>query len=364
MMDRIPDEFLEKIKSTGIDIRDRSSTASYIQIDDDVVKDIVLDIMRKKGIIVEPLDAAMDKYEWVEDYLWGTIEIKSEKPKKRLRGYFIYVPKNLVVKNPIQACFLVSRPGFVQEVHNLVVIDENAELNLLTGCTTAVNEGFHLGISEFYIKKSAKLTYTMIHNWTPDFKVRPITGVIVEENGEFISNYINFAPGSWMKANPKIYLKRNAKTSNNSLIIGKSNAFIDNGPSIFLEGEGARAEIISRAISFEKSQLIMRGEIIAKAPNTKGHIECKGLTLSKDSIITAVPVLESQTTDSELTHEASIGKISREQIEYLMARGFTEDEAISLIVRGFMDIEILGLTKEFKAYIRKVLDQIAESSGM
>ena len=108
----------------------------------------------------------------------------------------------------------------------------------------------------------------------------------------------------------------------------------------------------------------MRGEIIAKAPNTKGHIECKGLTLSKDSIITAVPVLESQTTDSELTHEASIGKISREQIEYLMARGFTEDEAISLIVRGFMDIEILGLTKEFKAYIRKVLDQIAESSGM
>lgn len=101
---------------------------------------------------------------------------------------------------------------------------------------------------------------------------------------------------------------------------------------------------------------VARGKIVAKAPKVKGHLECQGLMLSDEGLMMAIPELDSHYSDVELTHEAAVGKIAREEVEYLMARGLTEDEATSLIVKGFLSVKIEGLSPELQKQIDKTLE--------
>ncbi len=364
----IDEDIEKKIKETGIDLNAVRESGLYVQVNDDIVKTIIVKQLEKKGIVVKRLGDALRELPWVKDYLWKAIGVKkgdiSPEDEKIKNGYFIYVPPNTRVDTPIEACFLVTKPGHVQEVHNLVIVDENSSLEMVTGCTAAISEGLHLGISEFFVKRNARLLFTMLHNWTPNFKVRPITKIIVEENGEYIENYINLAPGAWMKANPHITLMKNARAHSQSLIIGRGGADIDYGSTMELMGDGSRGDIISRVITFDKSKIVSRGKIVAVGKGTAGHIECKGLMISDESSIHAIPELVTNTIDATLTHEASIGKISKEQIEYLMARGFTEDEATGLIIRGFMNIELKGVNEAVKKTVLGILDKISKSEGM
>ncbi|MGQ4892748.1 MAG: SufB/SufD family protein [Candidatus Njordarchaeia archaeon] len=359
------EEILKKVKEVGLEYDEKKTSGFYLQVDDEIIKTVLIEQMKRKGIIIESLGDALEKYEWVEKYVWSTI--LKEEPQtigKVKKGYFIYVPKGLKVKDPIEACFLVSKPNFIQEVHNIVIVDEDAELNMVTGCTSAVQEGLHMGISEFFIKNRGKLTYTMLHNWSPNFKVRPITGVKVGKHAQYISNYINLAPGAWMKSEPVIYVDEGGVVESQSLIVGRKGSFIDYGTIVHLNGSESRAELISRALSIDDATLITRGKIVANAYNTRGHIECKGLMLAKKAVMRTIPELESTVNDADLTHEASIGKISKEQLEYLMARGFTEEEATSLIVRGFLTMEFKGINEVVRATIKQALDRLAETEAL
>ena len=95
----------------------------------------------------------------------------------------------------MQACLYLARGNSIQDVHNIIIAEEGSELHIITGCSTAGHEpGLHLGISEFYIKKGAKVTFTMIHSWSHDTEVRPRTGAIIEQDGLFLSNYVIMRP--------------------------------------------------------------------------------------------------------------------------------------------------------------------------
>jgi uncharacterized protein len=104
--------------------------------------------------------------------------------------------------------------------------------------------------------------------------------------------------------------------------------------------------------------MIARGEMIANEKGAKGHLECKGLVIGKGSQL-AIPVLEANVDDVELTHEAAVGKIAKDQVEYLMARGITEEEAVGMIVRGFLDVGIRGIPEELKNEIENTISQTA-----
>ena len=354
----------KKITEVGIDLDKVRDSGFYVQLDNKIVKTVLVSKLRKLGVIVENLEVAVEKYPWARDYLWKAVNVEKKESGKIFKGYFIYIPPNKNINIPIEACFLVTKPGLIQEVHNVVVVDENSSLEMVTGCTAATNEGLHMGISEFYIGKNAKLTFTMLHNWTPGFKVRPITGVIVDDHGKYIENYINVAPGAWMKAAPHIRLGTGSKAVSQSLIVGRGDAKIDYGTVIELNGEGSVGEIISRVVTLEKSEITSRGRIVANAKNTRGHIECKGLMISEESRIKTIPELENNVVESELTHEAAIGKISKEQIDYLMARGFTEEEATNLILQDFMKLELKGVNEGVKKVIESTLRKISSFKAM
>ena len=130
---------------------------------------------------------------------------------------------------------------------------------------------------------------------------------------------------------------------------------MDVGSRVLLKAKGTRAEIISRAIT-TGGEIIARGHIHGQVPEIKAHLECKGLILSDEGLIHAIPELEGNKKDIDLSHEAAVGKIAREEVEYLMARGLSEDEATATIVRGFLHVEIEGLPPELKAEMDRAVE--------
>jgi len=134
---------------------------------------------------------------------------------------------------------------------------------------------------------------------------------------------------------------------------------MDVGARVMLEAKGARAEIISRAIT-TGGNIIARGHLVGKVPEVKGHLECRGLILSGQGSIEAIPELSGLVPGIDLSHEAAVGKIAEEEVEYLMARGLTRNEATAAIVRGFLRVEIEGLPSQLTAQIQQTIESSEE----
>jgi Fe-S cluster assembly scaffold protein SufB len=183
----------------------------------------------------------------------------------------------------------------------------------------------------------------MIHSWNPETAVRPRTATIVEDDGLFMSNYLLMKPVHSLQMYPSARCEgENATVRYNSILVTGEGSSLDIGSRVFLNGKGSRTEIISRAISTGGS-IIARGYIEGNAPDVKGHLECRGLILGETGHIHAIPELKGTLAGIDLSHEAAVGKIAEEEVEYLMARGLTRDEATATIVRGFLRVDIEGL---------------------
>ncbi len=314
------------------------------------------------------LREAMQKYDWVKDYSWKLVKPDADKYTamtylQNADGYFIRAPAGKKSKMPVQTCLLIGSKEVSQTVHNIIVVEEGAQLDVITGCSTktGVEKGLHLGISEMYVKKGATLNFTMIHNWAEQIGVRPRTVVHVEEGGTYINNYITLKPVKSIQMYPTIRLEgKGAFTRLNSIGVAHPGSELDLGSRVIFDAPDTKAEIISRTIT-TGGKVIARGEMIGNASGAKGHLECHGLVISAGTQ-RAIPILEANVEDIELSHEAAVGRIAREQIEYLMARGLTEDEAVGMIVRGFLDVGIQGIPDELKASIDETIAKIGEKA--
>lgn len=321
--------------------------------------------LKDKDVELMSTHKALEKYDWLKDYSWKLVAVDADKytAKTYLEnsdGYFIRVPAGKKSSMPVQTCLMLDTKKAAQTVHNIIIVEEGATLDIITGCTSrrGVHEGLHLGITEMYVKKGATLNFTMIHNWAEQVGVRPRTVVSVEEEGTYVSNYICLKPVRSVQAYPTVRLEgKGAVTRLNSVAIAHPGSELDLGSRAIFSAPGTKAELVSRTITIG-GKMIARGEMIANEKGAKGHLECKGLVLGKGSQL-AIPILEANVDDVELTHEAAVGKIAKDQVEYLMARGLTEDEAVGMIVRGFLDVGIRGIPDELKKEIEDTITQTA-----
>jgi len=196
----------------------------------------------------------------------------------------------------------------------------------------------------------------MIHSWTPNIAVRPRSGIIVEEDGLFLSNYVVMKPVKSLQMYPVARcVGKNATVRFNSILVTPPGSTMDIGSRVFLNAEGARTEIISRAITIGGT-IIARGYIEGSAPGVKGHLECRGLILQGEDLIHAIPELKGNLAGIDLSHEAAVGKIAEEEVEYLMSRGLTRTEATATIVRGFLRVDIEGLPSELNAELQRAVE--------
>jgi hypothetical protein len=332
--------------SAGVDLSQKMRAGTYLQMDHSVVHAKSL----YPGLEVMSITEALKKYEWLDNYYWKVVSADADEFTKQAEmqlnhGYFLRALPGVKATYPLQACLFINEYNIIQSVHNIIIAEEGSELQVITGCTTAshVNRGMHIGISEFYVKKAAKLTFTMIHNWAEDVAVRPRTGTLVEEGGTFLSNYICLKPVKTLQMYPKAELVgRGATARYSSILFAHPASHMDVGSRVVLKAEDSKAEVIARAVS-AGGDIIARGHLKGEVAGVKAHLECRGLMLAKKGLIYAIPELEGTVEGVELSHEAAVGKIAKDEIEYLMARGLSQGEAQAAIVRGFLDTSIMGL---------------------
>lgn len=343
----------------GVDAGEMDRSGTYVQKDTEVIHAH----SRHEGLEVIPIRKALKESDWVKDYYWNLVAVDTDKYTARAQldlhdGYVIRALAGSKVIYPVQACMYLEKEGLSQNVHNIIIAEEGSELHIITGCATAphLQRGLHIGVSEFYVKKNAKLSFTMIHYWAEEMMVRARSVGIVEEGGLFLNNYICMKPVRSLQMYPTTHLAgKGAVARFYSLLVGSPGTTMDVGGRITLKEADTRAEIISRAIT-NGGDIIARGDLIGEVPGVKAHLECRGLILNKGSIH-AIPELQGKVDGVEMSHEAAVGKIAQEEILYLMSRGLTEDEATATIVRGFLSVDIPGLPSQLKAEIDRAVEQ-------
>lgn len=349
----------DRMLEVGITTTEQNRSGTFIQIDHSLIHCSTT----QEGLEVMSSIEALEKYSWLENYWWQAVAVDADKFTAQTEihqnhGYFIRALPGVKAIYPLQACLYLSQPKTAQNVHNIIIAEENSELHIITGCTTAprTESGLHIGVSEFYVKKGARITFTMLHNWAPELVVRPRTGIIIEKDGIFISNYVCLKPVGSLQMYPTARcIGEDSIVRFHSILVAPASSRMDVGAQAILEAKGARAEIISRAIT-TGGNIVVRGHLVGKVPEVKGHLECRGLILSGQGSIEAIPELSGLVPEIDLSHEAAVGKIAEEEVEYLMARGLSRSEATAAIVRGFLHVEIEGLPPQLATQIQQAIE--------
>ncbi|HAY22727.1 MAG TPA: hypothetical protein DCY27_11320 [Desulfobacterales bacterium] len=354
------DQEREHLLRAGIELTDVDHAGTFLQAD----RSIMHCKTSQPGLEILPIKDALQKYDGLKEYYWQLVAVDADKYTAAAElaldnGYFIRALPGARISQPVEACLYIRTEGAAQHVHNIVVAEPGSHLHIITGCTThpGVTSGLHLGISEFFVKKGAHLTFTMVHNWAENIHVRPRSAIIVEEGGVYISNYIVLKPVKSVQMYPTARLiGEGAVARMNSVVVGHPGTELDLGGRVFLEAPNTKAEVIARTVT-TGGTVISRGHLIGKVPQVKAHLECRGLILAPKGIIYAVPELTGEVAGVEMSHEAAVGRIAQEEIEYLMARGLTEEEAASTIVRGFLNVEIEGLPQALRDDIERTIQE-------
>jgi len=355
----VSSEDQKRIELSGVEVDSPNRCGTFFQED----QNIVTSHCQYEGIEMLPIDIALKKYDWLKDYYWNLVprdkdEYTSYVAEQEPRGFVIIAKSGSKNIFPLQSCLFMHKSE-IQTVHNIIIAEEGAELHLITGCVSSmdVKKGTHYGVTEIYVGKGALVSNTMIHTWGKNIDVFPRSASRVEEDGVFLSNYVSMNPVHNVQMYPVAELAgKNSVARFNSVVVVHPGSNLDLGQGAVLSGDGSSAELLSRLIT-KGGTGISRSHVIGAGEGTKGHIECKGLIL-EDGIIHAIPEIEGRLTNTELSHEAAVGRIAHDEIEYLMSRGLDEEEATATIIRGFLDVKIVGLPASLQKQIDSAIDAV------
>ncbi len=297
--------------------------ASYLQVNHEIRR-----IFAEKGVILRPSHEAYREFKWTRAHF-------GQKPKE---GYFIWVREQ--VDSPIFTCIAISSPKVSQTLRNLVVIEESIKAEICSTCNATKTGlcGNHMGHLKVILKENSELKLRHHHTWGKGDTVASSLTFSLGKGARLSHVYRCQTAPKTLKTDLKTTLEACSSASFEIAVLARGGN-VNMRDSTFLNGDGSSATMRLRTIADKNSRIDARSKMIANGAG-KGHLDCMGMLLSKNSTIDVVPELLNKNKDATLTHEASIGKISEEALNYLRSRGLTEDEAIDLIVKGFLGEEM------------------------
>ncbi len=274
-------------------------------------------------------------------------------------GTFIYVPKNVVVTKPLQSYFRINSQSLGQFERTLIIVDDNASLHYIEGCTAPIysSNNLHAAVVEIFVGKNAKMKYTTIQNWSDNVLNYVTKRAIVDDYGSM----------SWIDGNigskhnikfPCCILKGDyAKGECISIAVANSNVIQDTGAKMIHIGKNTRSNIVSKSIGHKNSKSIFRGfvNIQKSAINSYANVTCDTLLLEKNVLSETIPYENIENNSSFIKHEASVSRINQEQLNYLMSRGINYKLANHLLVLGFIDIFTKELPMEYAVELNRLL---------
>ena len=321
-----------------------------------------------KKVIFTSIDEAIKKYpELVKKYFGKLVSNKDNKFSALNScvfsgGSFIYIPKNTKLDRPLQSYFRINSRDMGQFERTLIIVDDNSSLHYIEGCTapTYSSSSLHAAVVEIFVGKGSKCRYSTIQNWAVNVNNLVTKRALVEENGsmEWIDG--NIGSLNTMKYPSCILKGDNSSGTCITVSVASSNQFQDTGSRMIHIGKNTVSKIISKSIALNGGNSTYRGKIEIKesATNSEASLKCDTLILDNISKSDTYPVNINKNKTSNLYHEATVSKISEENLYYLMSRGVSREKAMELIILGFIDDFKKELPVEYAVELNQLLKKI------
>jgi len=364
--DDVPENVKNTFDKLGIPEAEKKFLAGVgAQYESEVVYHSLREDLAKQGVLFLDTDTALkEQPELFKKYFAKIIPPEDNKfaalnSAVWSGGSFIYIPPGVKVDMPLQAYFRINAENIGQFERTLIIADEGSEVHYIEGCTAPVysSESLHSAVVELVAHKDAKLRYTTIQNWSNDV-YNLVTKRAYAYEGATVE-WIDGNIGSKLTMKyPGIYLMgRKAYGETLSIAFAGKNQHQDTGAKMIHLAPDTTSKITSKSVSRANGRSTYRGLLRVRkgATNVKATVRCDALLLDDTSKTDTYPYMEINQEDATVTHEATVGKIGDEQIFYLMSRGFTEEEALSLIVNGFMEPFTKELPMEYAVELNRLI---------
>ncbi len=364
------EEVPEYIKNTfdrlGIPEAERKFLAGVgAQYESEVVYHSIREDLARRGVVFMDTDSALKEYPEIFREHFGTVVPPADNKFAALNsavwsgGSFIYVPKGVRVDIPLQAYFRINAKAMGQFERTLIIADEGANVHYVEGCTAPIysKDSLHSAVVEVIAKKGAKVRYTTIQNWSKNVYNLVTKRAVAYENAtvEWIDG--NLGSKVTMKY-PCVYLLgRGAKAEILSVAYAGREQHQDAGAKVIHVAPDTTSTITSKSISKSGGRATYRGllKVHKGATGVKANVRCDALLLDGYSRSDTYPTMEIEEEQVSIGHEATVGKISEEQIFYLMSRGLSESEALTAIVLGFIEPFSKELPMEYAIELNRLI---------
>jgi Fe-S cluster assembly protein SufB len=371
------DDVPEKIKATfeklGIPEAERKFLAGVgAQYDSEVVYHSVREELSKIGVVFMGTDQALKEYPDIFRKYFATVVPPEDNKFAALNsavwsgGSFVYVPKGVEVPLPLQAYFRINGENTGQFERTLIVVDEDARVHYIEGCTAPIyaTDSLHAAVVEVIALPGSKVRYTTIQNWSND--VYNLVTKRAHAHTNSTVEWIDANTGSRLTMKyPAIYLVGEGATADViSVAVAGKGQHQDTGAKAIHLAKNTRSRIVSKSVSKDGGRATYRGslKVAPGATNVVASVRCDALMLDDISRSDTYPYIDIQEDDTTMTHEAVVGKISADQIFYLMSRGLTENEAQNLIVQGFLEVFTKELPMEYAIEFNRLVKLEMEGS--
>lgn len=345
----LPDDIKGTFDALGIPEAEYKRELSGVgaQYDSEVVYHNLTENMKKQGVIYTDFETAVREYpEMIKEYFMKCITPNDHRYAALhyavwSGGSFVYVPKNVKVSIPLQSYFRLNAPGAGQFEHTLIIVEEGSYCHFIEGCSAPKYNvlNVHAGAVELFVKKDATLRYSTIENWSRNMYNLNTKRAIVDENAaiEWVSG--SFGSKVSLLYPMSILRGEGARSEFTGITFAGKDQYLDTGAKVIHAAPRTSSSINSKSISKSGGVAIYRGLVSVKpnCPGCKSTVTCESLMLDPESQSDTIPVIDIQTSDVDLGHEAKIGRIDDDVIFYLMSRGISEEEAKAMIVRGFAE---------------------------
>ena len=369
----VPEEIRNVYDRLGIPEAERRMLAGvWAQYESEMVYHKLKEEWEAKGVIFLDMDNALqDHEELVQEYFMKCVPNTDHKFAALhgavwSGGTFLYVPKGVHISEPLQAYFRMNAKNMGQFEHTLIIVEEGAEAHYIEGCSAPKygSQGLHAGLVEIFVKPNARCRYSSVENWSRDTYNLNTKRAIVEKDAtmEWVGG--NMGSGTTMLYPCSMLVGEGARCDHLAIAFANKDQWQDTGAKVFHLAPHTSSRVTSKSISKDGGTAVYRGKLFI-APNahdSTANVECDALLLDEKSRTDTIPDIQIRNNDVTIAHEATVGKLSEEQLFYLMARGIALEEARSMIVNGFIEPIVRELPLEYAVEMNRLIELEMEGS--
>jgi len=369
----IPDAVKNTFEKLGIPQAERDLLAGVkSQYDSEVIYGSLQKKLAKQGVIFLSMDEGLKRYpEIIKKYFATVVGIGDNKfaalnTAVWSGGSFLYVPKNVEVELPLQTYFRINSKHAGQFERTLIILETGAKVHYVEGCSAPAysDDALHSAVVEVVVKSKARCQYTTIQNWYPNVYNLVTKRAKVESYGKMYWVDGNLGSKTTMKYPCCVLAGEHAYGEMLSIAFAKNNQILDSGAKMIHLASDTSSQIISKSISMQGGRSSYRGlvQVVPRAYRCRSKVVCDALILDGQSRSDTYPTNQILNTDTVLEHEATVSKISQEQLFYLQSRGFSEKQASSMIVAGFLEPIVSQLPMEYAIELNRLIELEMEGS--